>query len=188
MIELFEIDKQVFYFINQGLSNPVTDFIMPIVTSFKYWLPLYIFGIIYLLLRFRLKGLYILVVLLFVVGLCDLINAQLLKEYFARVRPCSTLENVNLLINCGAGHSFPSNHAVNNLAAATVLSHYFQRKVFNLYFFAVLVAISRVFVGVHYFSDILIGGIEGVLIGGVVLLVVNKLEYNQRVKERVRIN
>ena len=188
MNTLAEIDKIIFFFINQSLSNPITDFLMPIVTSFRSWLPLYILGILYLLLRFKSKGLYILIVLLFAVGLCDLINAQLLKEYFLRVRPCRALDNVNLLINCGAGHSFPSNHAVNNFAAATVLSYFFQRKIGILFFFASLVALSRVFVGVHYLSDILIGGIEGVIIGSIILYIVNKFDYNQSVKERVRIN
>lgn len=188
MNELLELDKLIFYFINQGISNPITDTIMPIVTSFKYWLPLYIIGIIYLLVRFRLKGIFILVVLLFTVGLCDLLNAQLLKEYFARVRPCSALESVNLLINCGAGHSFPSNHAVNNFAAATILSYYFQRKVLVFFVLASLVALSRIFVGVHYPIDIVIGSLEGVVIGTVVLLVVKKIEYNSEVRERIRIN
>lgn len=188
MNELLELDKLIFYFINKSLSNPITDTIMPIVTSFHYWLPLYILGIIYLVLRFRLKGIYILLVLLFAVGLCDLLNAQLLKEYFARVRPCRTLENVHLLVNCGGGLSFPSNHAVNNFAAATILSYYFQRKVLVLFSLAGLVAISRIFVGVHYPIDIVVGSLEGVAIGTIVLLIVKRFKYNCEVRERVRIN
>ena len=188
MNELLELDKLIFYFVNQSLSNPITDTIMPIVTSFKYWLPLYILGIIYLLLRFRLKGLYILIVLLFTVGLCDLLNAHILKEYFVRVRPCSALESVNLLINCGAGYSFPSNHAVNNFAAATILSYYFQRKVLVFFVLASLVALSRIFVGVHYPIDVICGSLEGVLIGLIVLFFVKKIKYNDKVREQIRIN
>lgn len=188
MNELLELDKQLFFFINQSLSNPATDFLMPIVTSFQYWLPLYIIGIIYLLLRFRMKGIFILVVLFFTVGLCDLLNAQLLKEYFVRVRPCSALEDVNLLINCGAGHSFPSNHAVNNFAAATILSYYFQRKIIVLFSLASLVATSRIFVGVHYPIDILIGSLVGIIIGTILLLIVKQFDYNSEVREKIRIN
>lgn len=188
MNELLELDKQIFLFINQGLSNPITDFMMPVVTSFKYWAPLYIIGFIYLLLRFRLKGLYILFILLFCVGLCDLLNAQILKELFSRVRPCRALENVNLLINCGGGLSFPSNHAVNNFAAAAILSHYFKRKVAVFYTIAVIVSLSRVFVGVHYLSDVALGGLEGFLIGSLIVFIASKFSYDEKVIERIRIN
>lgn len=188
MNELLELDKQIFTFINSGLATPVTDFLMPYITEFKVWLPLYILGIIYLLYRFRLKGLYILGILLLTVGLCDLLNAQILKEYFARVRPCRALDNVNLLIHCGGGLSFPSNHAVNNFAAATVLSSYFMRKRVILFFLASLVALSRVFVGVHYFADITAGAIEGILIGSLIVLLFKQFKYDATVVESIRIN
>jgi membrane-associated phospholipid phosphatase len=188
MNELIELDKLVFQFINSGLSNPITDFLMPYITEFKVWLPLYILGMLYLIFRFRLKGLYILGILLLAVGLCDLINAQILKEYFARVRPCRALEKVNLLIHCGGGLSFPSNHAVNNFAAATVLSSYFMRKRLVLFFLASLVAISRVFVGVHYLGDITAGAIEGILIGSLLVLIFRNFKYDSEVVESIRIN
>ncbi len=188
MNELLELDKHIFTFINSGLSNPVTDFLMPYITEFKVWLPLYILGMIYLLYRFRLKGLYVLVILLLAVGLCDLINAQILKEYFARVRPCRALDNVNLLVHCGGGLSFPSNHAVNNFAAATVLSSYFKRKRGVLFLFAALVALSRVFVGVHYFADVTAGAIEGIIIGGLIVFLFRFINFDKEVVESIRIN
>ncbi|MFN3195463.1 MAG: phosphatase PAP2 family protein [Chlorobiota bacterium] len=188
MTEIVELDKQLFYFINQDLANPITDYFMPIITSFKYWLPLYIFGFLYLLVKYRLKGLYILFVLLFIVGLCDLINAQVLKEYFARVRPCRDLSGVNLLINCGSGLSFPSNHAVNNFSAAVVLSHFFRRKVAIFFTIAFLVSISRVFVGVHYVVDITAGAIVGMLIATLFTTIVSRFKYNKEVIEKIRIS
>ncbi len=188
MNELIELDKLIFAFVNSGLANPVTDLLMPYITDFKFWLPIYVVGMLYLIFRYRLKGLYILVILLLAVGLSDLINAQLLKEYFARVRPCRALDNVNLLIHCGGGLSFPSNHAVNNFAAATVLSSYFMRKRVVFFFLASLVAMSRVFVGVHYLGDITAGAIEGVLIGSLLLFIFKHFEYDAEVVERIRIN
>lgn len=188
MNELLELDKQLFYLINNSLANPVTDLLMPYITEFKVWLPLYILGMIYLLFRYRLKGLYVLVILLLAVGLCDLINAQILKEYFARVRPCRALDNVNLLIHCGGGLSFPSNHAVNNFAAATVLSSFFKRKRGVLFFIASMVAISRVFVGVHYLGDVTAGAIEGVLIGGLLVFLFSYIKFDAEVVESIRIN
>lgn len=188
MNELLQLDKEIFTFINSGLANPVTYFLMPYITEFKVWLPLYLFGMLYLLYRFRIKGMYILIILLFAVGLCDLINAQILKEYFARVRPCRALENVNLLIHCGGGLSFPSNHAVNNFAAATVLSSYFKRKKGVFFFFASLVALSRVFVGVHYPGDVIAGAIEGMIIGSLLVYLASLFKFDAEVIESIRIN
>jgi undecaprenyl-diphosphatase len=161
---------------------------MPFITSFRHWLPVYIAGIVYLLLRFKLKGLYLLAVLLVTVGICDFVNAQFLKEYFMRVRPCRALTDVHLLVHCGLGHSFPSNHAVNNFAAATILAHYFKRKAGVFFFIAGLISLSRVFVGVHYFSDILAGGLEGFLVGFIVLYFVKKLTIDQETVEKIRLN
>lgn len=188
MNELLQLDKQIFTFINSGLANPVTDFLMPYITEFKVWLPLYIVGIFYLLFRFKIKGMYILIVLLLAVGLSDLINAAILKEFFARVRPCRALDNVHLLVNCGGGLSFPSNHAVNNFAAATVLSSYFKRKRSVLFFFASLVSISRVFVGVHYPGDVIAGAIEGIIIGGLLVYLFGLFKFDADVVESIRIN
>jgi undecaprenyl-diphosphatase len=70
-----------------------------------------------------------------------------------------------MLVDCGGGLSFPSSHAVNNLAAATVISHYFPLQRWYWFGFASLVALSRPYVGVHYPSDIVAGGLIGVGIG-----------------------
>lgn len=188
MNELLELDKQIFTFINSGLANPVTDFLMPYITEFKVWLPLYLFGMLYLIYRFRIKGMYILIILLFAVGLCDLINAQILKEYFARERPCRALDNVHLLVHCGGGLSFPSNHAVNNFAAATVLSSYFKRKRSVLFILATLVSLSRVFVGVHYPGDVIGGAIEGMIIGSLLVYLFGLFKFDADVVESIRIN
>lgn len=185
---LIQLDKYIFHFINSSLANPITDFIMPIVTSFHYWFPFYILGMIYLLYRYRLKGIYILIILIFSVGLCDFINAQFLKEFFMRVRPCRSLENVHLLIHCGQGLSFPSNHAVNNFSAAAILSYYFKRKANVFFFFAALVSISRVFVGVHFFGDIFAGAIEGFFIASIILFFISKLDFDKKVLEKIRVN
>jgi len=183
---LLNIDTALFHFINGTISNPITDFLMPIITSFTYWTPVYVLGIIYLLTRYKLKGFYILLILLTIVGICDYINAQLFKEYFGRLRPCKTLDDVNLLVSCGSGKSFPSNHAINNFSAATVLSFFFVRKRLALYFAASLVALSRVFVGVHYPLDILAGAIIGIAIAELLLLGIRFLPYTQIVKEKIR--
>lgn len=200
MIEsIVNLDKQVFYLINIGLSNPVTDFIMPIITNGKVWLPIYLSLFVYLiffnhlktqeylnrnnqlnyfknLLKYNKNGLIIAGLVALSAILADQISAHLIKDLVGRHRPCQELQNIHLLISCGSGKSFPSSHATNNFAAAVILSHFFKKN--KLIFFSIssLVAISRVFVGVHYPIDILAGAILGSLISITLLYVYKKVE------------
>lgn len=86
-----------------------------------------------------------------------------IKSWLHAMRPCQTLENVRLLVGCGA-NSFPSNHAANMAAMAAYLGFFYPR---TLMFFAPLafgVGLSRIYVGVHYPGDVVSGWIYGVLL------------------------
>jgi len=165
METLLNLDKQLFIFINQTLSNDFLDMIMPFITDKKNWIFIYIFGFIYLLIKHKWKGLVIITTLLIGVLIADQVSANLIKDWVGRLRPCHDLDNVNLLVNCGSGKSFPSAHATNNFFAAFTLSHFFNKHRHKFYIIAFLVAISRVFVGVHYPLDITAGALLGILIG-----------------------
>lgn len=107
----------------------------------------------------------------------DQVNSSFLKELFGRIRPCRVLDGVRLLVDCGGGLSFPSSHAVNNFAGATVIAHFYQKQKWYWFSYAAFVALSRPYVGVHYPSDIIAGGIIGFGIG---LIVVNLWEMSIR--------
>ena len=99
------------------------------------------------------------------VGLSDLLGYQVLKPFFARQRPCHSLEMVELLKGCGGRFGFPSNHAMNSATFAYFLTlHYRSPWLLFLVGFAGLVALSRVYLGVHYPMDILFGHSLGFLI------------------------
>ncbi|MBI2429266.1 MAG: phosphatase PAP2 family protein [Ignavibacteriales bacterium] len=104
-------------------------------------------------------------ILIATVIISDQLNSSFLKEIFGRVRPCRALDGVRLLVDCGGGLSFPSSHAVNNFAGAFVIAHFYKNQKWYWYSFAFLVALSRPYVGVHYPSDILAGGVVGIGIG-----------------------
>jgi undecaprenyl-diphosphatase len=201
MIEfLISIDKQLFYFINKNLSNSFFDLIMPIITNEIYWFPIYIVLFIYLIFFRHVKinnlsrklisfkniikenklGLIIALLLAIGVFLADQISAGIIKNYVGRLRPCWELEDINLLVRCGIGKSFPSAHAANNFFAATFLSYIFKRHKYTLFIIAFLVAISRVFVGVHYPLDIICGAFLGIIIGIIMIYLFNNIskKYN----------
>lgn len=206
MIEkIIEIDKNLFYFINVTLSNQVTDFIMPIITNGRLWAPVYVALFIYLIFFYHINdaeyknrvnkenyfkeifkynrlGISIAVILGLSAILADQISANLIKDIVGRLRPCKELENINLLINCGSGKSFPSAHATNNFAAAVTLIYFFKKYKYIFLTIAVLVALSRVFVGVHYPLDITAGAILGTSISLSLIYLFNKLIKNKIIK------
>jgi len=72
---------------------------------------------------------------------------------------------LNLLVPKGGKWSMPSNHAANIFALAVVLSYFYDRIKIPLFILASLIALSRVYVGVHYPSDVIVGGLLGYAIG-----------------------
>lgn len=99
------------------------------------------------------------------IAVADGLNNWILKPLFARPRPCLSLTHVISVINCTRGFSFPSSHAVNIFTAATLVSFYFKNTYLLAFTLAFLVGFSRIYLGVHYPSDILGGAILGIMIG-----------------------
>jgi undecaprenyl-diphosphatase len=103
------------------------------------------------------------------VGTVDLLGAGLLKPWIDRLRPCFALSDVRLLVvRQSHSPSFPSNHAANSFAAAVVLASLGPGFAVVSYLLAAMVALSRVYLGVHYPADILAGALLGVGVGRVV--------------------
>ena len=169
---LMNINVDLFYFFNHALQNPVFDWVMPVLThlgGFKFLLLILIIIILYAHIKkkrtLRRVGILALVALLF----SGLITA-ILKHLIYEPRPFASLDNVRLLITEYDPLSFPSGHTTSTFAVVTyfVLNmkelarrHY---KVIDalLIIFAILIPISRMYVGVHYPGDVLAGAIIGI--------------------------
>ena len=177
MLDFFDsLDRVVFLFVNRSLANPVTDYIMPLVTNDDSLRILYVLAMILLLIKgdVRLRWLVAFSVLALLVT--DQVSAGLLKPIFARLRPCHTIDNVHLLVNCGGGYAMPSTHAANAVAQAILFGACVVQVRYYLYAFAALIALSRVFVGVHYPLDVVAGAVIGVIIGGIMWLGFRRFE------------
>ncbi len=175
---LYNIDVQIFYFINVTLANPVTDFLMPFITERSHWMIFYVIMWFAMLIKGGRRGAIAAILILICILVSDQTSSSVIKNLFCRVRPCNVLPGVHLLVSCTSSFSFPSSHAVNHFAGSFVLSHFYPEYRLWLYGGSFIIAISRVFVGVHYPSDVLGGILIGLFIGFIILqlwLLTNKL-------------
>jgi undecaprenyl-diphosphatase len=121
------------------------------------------------------------VLLLLAIGVADLVSVRLVKPAVERVRPCHSLASVRAPLGCGAGKSFPSAHAADTAAATTVVIWAAPPLAPIALALAALVGVSRVYLGVHYPSDVVAGWVLGAAIGAALILLA-RLRYAVRVR------
>jgi undecaprenyl-diphosphatase len=172
MEAILEFDQTIFFLINNDGHNSFLDAIMPYWRDKYTWIPFYLALAIFVIYKFRAKGLYLILALALTVGIADTISSKIIKKSVQRLRPCNDTQinqQVKLLVRCGGGYSFTSSHATNHFAVALfligTLGRIFRRIKWPLLFWAATIAMGQVYVGVHYPLDILVGGTIGSLIG-----------------------
>lgn len=172
IIELLRsYDHALFFKINNTWASPLFDLYFPNITDLhRNPIALVIFGLAIIVWIFRqkeraLKGLLVLII---AIAASDLISYRLIKPYFHRDRPAAAGLPVELRSEHHSGSSFPSNHASNIFAAATVITLLYPPYFLISFLIAFSVAYSRVYVGVHFPSDVIAGAILGYLIGKIV--------------------
>ena len=163
MIGLLEnIDRKILYLINDSLSNPIFDLFFVTITNEDLWAIPVIIGIIILAFKGGNRARIAIGLTLIATGLSDLTVVEVIKPAIARLRPSHTLgDTINILIGKGGKYGFVSAHAANIFCATTILSYFYDQWKKPLFFLALSVSISRVYVGVHYPGDVLFGGLYG---------------------------
>ena len=167
--KILTLDKELLIFLN-GLGSSTLDTFWMVITKQSNWTP---FFLILLYLIFKKVGvkqtLYLLVFIIVLITISDQFT-NLVKETFQRLRPCSD-PNINSLIRVvkpSETFSFFSGHASNSMAVSSFL--YFilkdKFKYFGLLFLWPLIfAYSRIYLGLHYPTDIICGYIHGFILG-----------------------
>ncbi len=156
------MDYQILNFIQNNFHNGFTDFLFPIITSMgnagTVWL---IIGVCLVATKkYRRYGILLFVTLAITYSLGEFV----IKPIVARPRPFTEFPGrVALLIPPPRGYSFPSGHAGSSFSAAVVLCHINRKFGIPALILAFLIAFSRVFLFVHYPSDVLCGALLGII-------------------------
>jgi undecaprenyl-diphosphatase len=175
--QLKSIDTDLFLAIN-GAHNSFFDFVMFWASDKWIWIPLYVF-FAYLLFKHYGKRAWILILMAgLAIVMSDLSANYLFKHVFQRPRPCHepSIAGMIHLVNdqCGGLYGFISSHASNSFALAAYLSFLLGKKIrfFTplIIMWALLLCYSRVYLGVHYPGDVIVGAIWGAGIGTAVFV------------------
>lgn len=167
-----------------GINNLGAEWMDPFwlfLSGKTTWLPLYIFLLANLYFTYDLKSFVIAVLgVALVVVMADQ-GANLFKYGVARLRPCHNEEikdSLRMIKSCGGQFGFFSAHASNTFAIAVLFNYYlanfFVRKRYILITWASIVALSRVYLGVHFPSDIIVGALFGVASASLIILLIRK--------------
>lgn len=179
----YSIDLAIFYFFNHSLSAGFLDKFFALITNVNNWYIAYILLLGIAFTKGGLKGKIAVGLVLLMILCTDQLGHKVLKEIFQRIRPCNVLADVITPIGCSGSYSFPSNHAINNFAAAVFFYRLFPKFKWILFVTATLVAISRVYLGLHYPSDILGGALIGCAFGYVFSLAALQIEERFKSKQ-----
>lgn len=171
---LLNLDLDILYFFNQTLSADWLDSVMIFLTNPRNWIPVYALASIFLVWKYKWRGVRIIIAVAVLVGITNTITNVFVKEWIGRPRPCATnalgMPIIDWLrLPCGGrvGWSMPSSHAVNNFAVAMFFTLVIRKKslTITLFIAAFIVSSTRLFLGLHYPTDIVAGAAMGVAFG-----------------------
>lgn len=167
-------ERDAFFFLN-GSDSVYLDYFMWLFSSKAVWLPLAAFILFILSYRKNWKEiLLVLLAIVLVITLCDQFASHLCKPFFARYRPTSHpdfMEQVETVFGYRSGkYGFISSHAANAFGFLTFSAMLFKHKLYGytIFLWSVFTAYTRIYLGVHFISDIVFGALAGVFFGYVV--------------------
>ena len=170
--QLLDLDTELFVYLN-GLGSERWDWLWLIITDKLSFIPLYAILLFFIYKTYGWKN--TLVIVVFIAGLITFTDqlTNVVKRSVLRFRPCACDEIKDYIRfvadYCSTNRSFFSGHASNTMAAAIfgglMLTPYSKKIIYFLVIWSMIVAYSRIYVGVHFPVDITCGMAFGALSG-----------------------
>ena len=160
------LDPKLLLALNQGLGCALLDPVMRLLSNSTVWVVVALTVATALVARYRVKGLLAVLAMLLGIGISDPLVGLVLKPLVGRLRPCEDMADViRVAAECRGGWSFPSNHAANAAALTTALGYGFRRSLVYCVPLVLAVGVSRIYLGLHYPSDVAAGYAVGAVCG-----------------------
>lgn len=183
------LDVRAFKLLNRDTVNPVFDAVMPWATDFNRWRVVVILIWCALVVFGKTRGRWAALVLIPVIAASDQLSSHLMKPLVGHLRPCDVLGNVHLwhgsegwittpaevARSYKSSFSFPSSHAANITASMLFLGLVYRRWLAPLLAVALVVSFSRIYIGVHWPSDVLVGIVLGAALAAAAYAVFTRL-------------
>ena len=166
-------ERSAFFFLN-GSESELLDNFMWMCSHKLTWVPLYLCLFIIFVYKYRnnwKEYVLIFVSIFFVILICDQVASGILKPMFQRFRPThhpDFKDQVDFIFGYRGGrYGFASSHASNAFGLAMFTALLFRNKLFSItiFAFAAITAYSRIYLGVHFISDIVAGTLIGIITG-----------------------
>ena len=179
--EILKYERNAFFFLN-GSDSPFLDHFMWLFSGKIVWIPLALIIICTLAYKKNWREtVFILLAIALTITLCDQFASHICKPIFHRFRPThhpDFMEEVKVVFGYRGGrYGFISSHAANAFGFATLLALIFKNKLFTwmIFIWATITAYTRIYLGVHFISDIIPGIISGIVFGFFVYWLYKKL-------------
>ncbi|MBP6585784.1 MAG: phosphatase PAP2 family protein [Flavobacterium sp.] len=167
--KIIDLDKKVFIYLN-GLGSETYDGLWLLITKQIYWTPFFLLIFYFLQKKLGWKNfLYYILFTAVLILICDQ-TANFFKDSIQRLRPCNDVEikDIIRIVKSSATKSFFSGHATNSMAT-TVFAYLILKKEYKysslLFLFPFIFAYSRIYLGLHFPTDILTGYAFGAIFG-----------------------
>lgn len=174
MNAIFNFDAAILLWLQNSLRNPVMNPVMVFITHLGDKGLLWIVLTLTMLAFKKTRRTGVTSAISMVIGL--IVVNLVLKNWIARIRPYELIEGLQLMIEKQHDFSFPSGHATNSLACAWVIFRCMDKKYgVPALVLALLISFSRLYVAVHYPTDVIVGIVIGILAAQAAIAIVKAL-------------